>query len=106
MTINLHPIIPINGQDQYDLMRFNIIAQLEGRGKPGTPPGSLYIDTKGHPSIGIGFNLDDSDIRDKVFSAMGITGAARTACIADITNFNGSLSTLLANLNQHSGRNF
>ncbi|TAN70251.1 MAG: hypothetical protein EPN17_06115 [Methylobacter sp.] len=38
--------------------------------------------------------------------AMGITGAARTACIADITNFNGSISTLLANLNQHSGRNF
>ncbi|WP_411725859.1 lysozyme inhibitor LprI family protein [Methyloglobulus sp.] len=31
MSINLHLI---NGQDQYDLMRFRIIAQLEGRGKP------------------------------------------------------------------------
>ena len=37
---------------------------------------------------------------------MGITGAEKTACIADIEGFNGSLSTLLESLNQHSGRDF
>ncbi|MGB7815556.1 MAG: hypothetical protein WBL28_04310, partial [Methylotenera sp.] len=104
MPINLHLI---NDQEQYDLIRFKIIAQSEGRGKPGKP-GELYIDsaTPGHPTIGIGFNLDDPNVRDIVLAAMGITGAERTACIADIVNYNGSLSTLLANLNQHSGRSF
>lgn len=103
MSINLHLI---NSQDQYDLIRFRIIAQLEGRGEPEKPPGTLYIDTAGHPTIGVGFNLDDPNVRDKVFSIMGITGARRTACIADIISFNGSFLTLFANLNQHSGRNF
>ncbi|TAN70254.1 MAG: hypothetical protein EPN17_06130 [Methylobacter sp.] len=54
MSINLQLI---NNQDQYDLMLFLTLAQLEGRGKSGKP-GEFYIDSAGHPTIGIGFSLE------------------------------------------------
>jgi|WetSurMetagenome_2_1015567.scaffolds.fasta_scaffold00965_7 hypothetical protein len=34
-----------------------------------------YYDTAGHATIGIGFNLDDADVRNDVYTAMGISGA-------------------------------
>lgn len=42
-----------------DQLRAQIIKH-EGRGKPGHP-GEVYQDSMGHPTVGIGFNLDRSD---------------------------------------------
>ena len=50
----------------YETRRLNDISREEG-----VRPYS-YIDTKGIPSIGIGFNLHDPTVRDAVFQAMKI----------------------------------
>lgn len=55
--------------DQYTTLRYWVIRQLENsRPEPYTDSARQH-----HPTIGIGFNLDDGDVRGSVFEAMRIT---------------------------------
>ncbi|MEW5891332.1 MAG: calcium-binding protein, partial [Pseudomonadota bacterium] len=63
-------------RQQYEDLRFAVIAALEG--KERLP----YVDNakERNPTIGIGFNLRDTDSRRRVFDALGIgPGPAQTA---------------------------
>jgi hypothetical protein len=50
-------------QSAYDAQLFQIIVNAEESGKPNP---LVYLDSKGIPTIGIGFNLRDDTIRNKV----------------------------------------
>ncbi len=50
-------------QEEYDKQLFQVIANLEEGGDPKEAP---YLDSKNIPTIGIGFNLRDDNIRNKV----------------------------------------
>jgi len=64
-TLDNTKILP-NGLTAYKQFRFDLILKAEGS-KP-----AIHPDTKGIPTIGIGFNLQDSNILGKVFDAFGI----------------------------------
>lgn len=53
-------------RSDYVTRRYDDISQLEGTLQ------SAYLDTKGIPSSGIGFNLRTLAVRDEVFEAMEI----------------------------------
>ena len=55
-----------NNQTAYTRLRFDIILKAES--SVATP----YLDTKGIPTIGIGFNLRDDNILKLVLNAFGI----------------------------------
>jgi len=82
----------------YEQDRFNEIRNLEG-------PRSLpYLDTKGIPSIGIGFNLRTMNVRNAVFEAMGIDTSLLTDPNA-IAAEQGYISQLETALNQRYSSN-
>jgi hypothetical protein len=56
---NVHPV-----EANYEALRFTILSVLEGN--KALP----YYDTKGHPTIGIGLNLDVPDVRHAVYQQM------------------------------------
>ncbi len=67
-------------EQAFDSQLASLIGQLEG--KKELP----YLDTAGIPTIGIGFNLRDSDaIRNAVFDAMGIQDTATRSALTSIT---------------------
>ena len=70
-------------QSEFNTRLRNLLEQLEGRNK--TAP---YADTANpsHPTIGIGFDLTNSIVRGKVFKAMVIPEALKTALTTAITN--------------------
>jgi hypothetical protein len=60
-----------------------------------------YYDTTGNPTIGIGFNIygENSSMRDKVFSEMGITDATMQKTLSDIINDSGRRASAIAAAN-------
>jgi len=72
---NLHTLT----ETQFNGLLRRTIGQLEGD-EP-----LAYLDSNGIPTIGVGFNLSDINVRNNVFLAMGIvTVAAQSAIIAEI----------------------
>jgi len=57
-------------QTQYGQRRFDLIVNVEETGQVKLDP---YIDSKGNVTIGVGFNLYDASVRDKVLTKLGIT---------------------------------
>ncbi|WP_317277433.1 hypothetical protein [Kordiimonas aestuarii] len=55
-----------NNHGEYNEFATNLIGQLEGK------VSNLYLDTDGIPTIGIGFNLRASAIRELVFNALAL----------------------------------
>ena len=62
-----------NNQTAYQRYRFDLISTLEAV-KP-----AAYLDTKGIPSIGIGFNLRDDNILLLVLKSFGFTTVTDTS---------------------------
>src|SRR5262249_51650082 len=54
----------------YGQRRFDLIVNVEETGQVKLDP---YIDSKGNVTIGVGFNLYDASVRDKVLTKLGIT---------------------------------
>lgn len=78
MAINV--TTPLNA-DEFYLRLSKLIGQLEGN-EP-----QPYYDTavpSPNPTIGIGFNLRNEDVRDSVFREMGITDATKIAALTAI----------------------
>src|SRR5438445_13464524 len=57
-------------QTQYEQRRFDLIVNVEETGQVKLDP---YIDSKGNVTIGVGFNLHDASVRDKVLAKLGIS---------------------------------
>lgn len=70
-------------EDDYNLLGFQLVAQLEG--KKDLP----YLDTSldQFPTIGIGFNLAAGDVRIAVLDAMGIVGTSAAPFRADVATY-------------------
>lgn len=68
--INFHLLdnilLDANNQTEYQRLRYDIILKAE-RGVP-----SVYLDTNGIPTNGIGFNLRDDNILELVLNAFGV----------------------------------
>jgi len=60
----------INDRNMYEQDRFNFIKHAEG--SESLP----YIDTKGIPTIGIGFNMRTNNIKNRIFDIFGINPIA------------------------------
>ncbi|MDI1360359.1 MAG: hypothetical protein PSU84_19305, partial [Methylobacter sp.] len=82
-------------KSQFDVQLRSFIEQFEGN-KP-----LPYYDTTGNPTIGIGFNIFNETMRNRVFGAMGIpdtdTGMRKT--LSDIINDPGRRTRALAAAN-------
>ena len=52
----------------YGLQRWKLFVGLE---ESGNPKSTAYIDSKGIPTIGVGFNLRDPAVRDAVLQSLG-----------------------------------
>ena len=84
---NLHPWP--GTRQEYEAQRLALIKRFEG-----SSPAPYYdaADTP-HPTIGIGFNLDEPDVRTNVYDAMGIPAAKRAnldAILADRSILNAA----------------
>lgn len=68
--INFHPLdnttLDANSQTEYMRFRYDLILA----GEADEP--KAYLDTKGIPTIGIGFNLQDDNILELVLNAFGV----------------------------------
>ena len=80
----------IGNPGTYSQQRFDEISSLEGV-RP-----SPYRDTKGIPSVGIGFNLRAGNVRDAVFQAMGINAQDQQLSAAQQTAEQGYINQLTA----------
>ncbi|MDG1288064.1 MAG: hypothetical protein P8P30_10980 [Rickettsiales bacterium] len=87
----------------YNTARYDFIKNMEESGNVSL---TVYEDSVGIPTIGIGLNLQDSSNRSAVVEEIsGLTGAALTALEADITSIintysSGNLTALQNDLNQ------
>lgn len=53
---------------EYSKLRYRVVVSVEENGKPKTMP---YLDSKKIPTIGIGFNLREKNIRELVLKQFG-----------------------------------
>ncbi|HWR76233.1 MAG TPA: hypothetical protein VN283_03355 [Thiobacillus sp.] len=56
-------------QSAYDALRYQTLLNVE---ETGDPKEIAYLDSKGIPTIGIGFNLRSGNVRDAVLTKFGI----------------------------------
>lgn len=56
------------GDAAYEELRWELIANVEENGNPKSTP---YIDGKGIPTIGVGFNIADENVRNIVLEYLG-----------------------------------
>ena len=73
-----------DNQTAYEQFRYELIQKTEGVRR------AVYPDSKGLPTIGIGFNLTDKNIRELVLAKFGITDVSMREEIAEIIKNNQS----------------
>ena len=56
------------GTTAYNDLRYQILVNVEENGDPKKPP---YLDSRGNPTIGIGFNLREPSVRTEVLRGLG-----------------------------------
>jgi len=80
-----------NNQTAYQKLRFDLIVNTEGVKK------TIYPDSVGIPSIGIGFNLKDTNILGKILDSFGVADQTSRDALQKIVTDNASNIANLTN---------
>ncbi len=95
-TFSPHDLV----EAQYKTLRYEILLDTEGFGKPGHP-GEIYIDSVGNYTIGIGFNLEDSTVFNAVVRYF-FTGDATGTLLSQDEVFSDQIGTIINNATSES----